>query len=250
MTQSPFSLDGKIALITGAAAGIGRATCLAFSAAGAEVIATDRDLSGLQRLAAELDGLRIAALDVTDPQAIERTVAEAGPIDILFNCAGVVPAGAILDTTRTDWQRAFDINVTSIFDMMRTVLPGMIDRGGGNIINVASVVSTIKMAPGRSAYAASKAAVIALTRSVALDYVGKGIRCNAICPGTVDTPSLEARMSATGDAEAARRAFVARQPMGRLGSAEEIAAAALYLASPQSAFVTGHAMVIDGGFSL
>jgi len=248
MTQSPFSLDGKIALITGA--GIGRATCLAFSAAGAEVIATDRDLSGLQRLAAELDGLRIAALDVTDPQAIERTVAEAGPIDILFNCAGVVPAGAILDTTRTDWQRAFDINVTSIFDMMRTVLPGMIDRGGGNIINVASVVSTIKMAPGRSAYAASKAAVIALTRSVALDYVGKGIRCNAICPGTVDTPSLEARMSATGDAEAARRAFVARQPMGRLGSAEEIAAAALYLASPQSAFVTGHAMVIDGGFSL
>ena len=250
MTQSPFSLDGKIALITGAAAGIGRATCLAFSAAGAEVIATDRDLSGLQRLAAELDGLRIAALDVTDPQAIERTVAEAGPIDILFNCAGVVPAGAILDTTRTDWQRAFDINVTSIFDMMRAVLPGMIDRGGGNIINVASVVSTIKMAPGRSAYAASKAAVIALTRSVALDYVGKGIRCNAICPGTVDTPSLEARMSATGDAEAARRAFVARQPMGRLGSAEEIAAAALYLASPQSAFVTGHAMVIDGGFSL
>ena len=250
MTQSPFSLDGKIALITGAAAGIGRATCLAFSAAGAEVIATDRDLSGLQRLAAELDGLRIAALDVTDPQAIERTVVEAGPIDILFNCAGVVPAGAILDTTRTDWQRAFDINVTSIFDMMRTVLPGMIDRGGGNIINVASVVSTIKMAPGRSAYAASKAAVIALTRSVALDYVGKGIRCNAICPGTVDTPSLEARMSATGDAEAARRAFVARQPMGRLGSAEEIAAAALYLASPQSAFVTGHAMVIDGGFSL
>ena len=250
MTQSPFSLDGKIALITGAAAGIGRATCLAFSAAGAEVIATDRDLSGLQRLAAELDGLRIAALDVTDPQAIERTVAEAGPIDILFNCAGVVPAGAILDTTRTDWQRAFDINVTSIFDMMCTVLPGMIDRGGGNIINVASVVSTIKMAPGRSAYAASKAAVIALTRSVALDYVGKGIRCNAICPGTVDTPSLEARMSATGDAEAARRAFVARQPMGRLGSAEEIAAAALYLASPQSAFVTGHAMVIDGGFSL
>ena len=214
MTQSPFSLDGKIALITGAAAGIGRATCLAFSAAGAEVLATDRDLSGLQRLAAELDGLRIAALDVTDPQAIERTVAEAGPIDILFNCAGVVPAGAILDTTRTDWQRAFDINVTSIFDMMRAVLPGMIDRGGGNIINVASVVSTIKMAPGRSAYAASKAAVIALTRSVALDYVGKGIRCNAICPGTVDTPSLEARMSATGDAEAARRAFVARQPMG------------------------------------
>ena len=250
MTQSPFSLDGKIALITGAAAGIGRATCLAFSAAGAEVIATDRDLSGLQHLAAELGGLRIAALDVTDPQAIERTVVEAGPIDILFNCAGVVPAGAILDTTRTDWQRAFDINVTSIFDMMRTVLPGMIDRGGGNIINVASVVSTIKMAPGRSAYAASKAAVIALTRSVALDYVGKGIRCNAICPGTVDTPSLEARMSATGDAEAARRAFVARQPMGRLGSAEEIAAAALYLASPQSAFVTGHAMVIDGGFSL
>jgi len=250
MTQSPFSLDGKIALITGAAAGIGRATCLAFSATGAEVIATDRDLSGLQRLAAELDGLRIAALDVTDPQAIERTVAEAGPIDILFNCAGVVPAGAILETTRTDWKRAFDINVTSIFDMMRTVLPGMIDRGGGNIINVASVVSTIKMAPGRSAYAASKAAVIALTRSVALDYVGKGIRCNAICPGTVDTPSLEARMSATGDAEAARRAFVARQPMGRLGSAEEIAAAALYLASPQSAFVTGHAMVIDGGFSL
>ncbi|TPM07078.1 SDR family oxidoreductase [Mesorhizobium sp. B2-3-11] len=250
MAQPPFSLHGKIALITGAAAGIGRATVAAFSKAGAKVIATDRDPSGLERLPAGSDGLRTAVLDVTDPDAIAGVVAQAGPIDILFNCAGIVPSGAVLDTTRQEWQRAFDINVTSIFDMSRAVLPGMIERGGGNIINVASVVSTIKTAPNRAAYAATKAAVVALTKSVALDYVGKGIRCNAICPGTVDTPSLEARIAATGEAEAARCAFVARQPMGRLGSAEEIAAAALYLASPESAFVTGHAMVIDGGFSL
>lgn len=250
MAQSSFSLHGKIALITGAAAGIGRATVEAFSKAGATVIATDRDLSGLERLAAGSDGLRTTVLDVTDPDAVAAVVAKAGPIDILFNCAGMVPAGAILDTTRQEWQRAFDINVTSIFDMTRAVLPGMIGRGSGNIINVASVVSTIKTAPNRAAYAATKAAVVALTKSVALDYVGKGIRCNAICPGTVDTPSLEARIAATGEAEATRRAFVARQPMGRLGSAEEIAAAALYLASMESAFVTGHAMVIDGGFSL
>lgn len=251
MAQSPFSLHGKVALITGAAAGIGQATVTAFSKAGAKVIATDRDPLGLEKLGTDkMIGLRTAVLDVTDPDAIAEVVAAAGPIDVLFNCAGIVPSGAVLDTTRQQWQRAFDINVTSIFDMTRAVLPGMIERRGGNIINVASVVSTIKAAPNRAAYAATKAAVVALTKSVALDYIGRGIRCNAICPGTVETPSLEARIAATGDAEATRRAFVARQPMGRLGSADEIAATALYLACAESAFVTGHAMVIDGGFSL
>jgi 2-keto-3-deoxy-L-fuconate dehydrogenase len=245
-----FRLDGKAVMITGAAAGIGRATSMELARAGAIVMATDLDSVGLDRLALEIPELRTAQLDVTDPDAIEKVVHEAGQIDILFNCAGIVPHGAILDGERREWQRTFDINVTSIFDMTRAVLPGMIERGRGNIINVASVVSTLKAAANRCAYAATKAAVIALTKSVALDYVSKGIRCNAICPGTVDTPSLARRIAAQGDAEAARKAFIARQPMGRLGSAREVAAAALYLASDESGFMTGHALVIDGGFSL
>jgi 2-keto-3-deoxy-L-fuconate dehydrogenase len=245
-----FRLDGKTAMITGAAAGIGRATAIAFASAGASVIATDLDSARLDVLKAEVPNLRTALLDVTNSDAIEKVVPAVGRLDILFNCAGIVPHGAILDGDRRAWQRAFDVNVTSIFDMTRAVLPGMIERGRGNIINVASVVSTLKTAVNRCTYAATKAAVIALTKSVALDYVSKGIRCNAICPGTVDTPSLAQRIAALGDSEAARKAFIARQPMGRLGSAEEVSAAALYLASEESGFMTGHALVIDGGFSL
>jgi 2-keto-3-deoxy-L-fuconate dehydrogenase len=245
-----FSLAGKTALLTGAGAGIGRATAKIFADAGARVIATDRDADTLVSLASESSGIVTMALDVTKPDQIADIADKAGAVDILFNCAGIVPAGNILEGSRDAWVRAFDINVTSIFDMTRSFLPGMIARGTGNIINIASVVSTLKTAPNRAAYAATKAAVIALTKSVALDFVGQGIRCNAICPGTVDTPSLGDRMAATGDAEVARRAFIARQPMGRLGTAEEIAFAALYLASSESAFMTGHALVIDGAFSL
>jgi 2-keto-3-deoxy-L-fuconate dehydrogenase len=245
-----FRLDGKTALITGAAAGIGRATAELFKKSGALVIATDRDRSGLDRLITDVPALHTVLLDVTDPVAVAQAVRAAGSIDILFNCAGMVPHGTVLDGERNDWQRTFDVNVTSIYDATRAVLPGMIERGRGNIINVASVVSTLKSAPNRCAYAATKAAVIALTKSVALDYVKQGIRCNAICPGTIDTPSLAERIAAQGDPAIVREAFVARQPMGRLGRAEEIAAAALYLASDESAFMTGHALVIDGGFSL
>lgn len=245
-----FSLDGKTALLTGAGAGIGRATALLFAGAGAKVIATDRDPATLAALAQEVPGITTAILDVTDPDQIASVTAAAGLVDILFNCAGCVPSGNILEGDRANWQRTFDLNVTSVFDMTRAVLPGMIARKYGNIINVASVVSTIKTAPNRATYAATKAAVVALTRSVALDFVGQGIRCNAICPGTIDTPSLGDRMAATGDAMAARTAFAARQPMGRLGTADEIAAAALYLASVESGFMTGHALVIDGAFSL
>lgn len=245
-----FRLDGKTALITGAAAGIGRATAELFNKMGASVLATDRDRSGLDRLTTDVPALHTVLLDVTDPVAVGQAVRAAGCIDILVNCAGMVPHGTVLDGERNDWQRTFDVNVTSIYDTTRAVLPGMIERGTGNIINIASVVSTLKSAPNRCAYAATKAAVIALTKSVALDYVKQGIRCNAICPGTIDTPSLAERIAAQGDPEIVREAFVARQPMGRLGRAEEIAAAALYLASDESAFMTGHALVIDGGFSL
>lgn len=245
-----FSLDEKTALITGAGAGIGYATALVFQRHGASVIATDRDGAALDRLAAENPAIQTRELDVTRTDQIDAVTSDIGAVDILFNCAGFVPSGAVLEGSREDWQSAFNINVTSVFDLTRAVLPGMLVRGHGNIINVASVVSTIKTAPNRAAYAATKAAVLALTKSVALDYVGQGVRCNAICPGTVDTPSLEGRMAETGDAAAARASFVARQPMGRLGTAEEIAAAALYLASDESGFMTGHGLVIDGAFSL
>jgi 2-keto-3-deoxy-L-fuconate dehydrogenase len=245
-----FTLSPYTALVTGAGAGIGRATSIAFSRAGARVIATDKDVNSLASLASEYPEIICHELDVTVSEQIDSIGNLIGDVDILFNCAGLVPAGSILDGDRASWQRAFDVNVTSVWLMTRHFLPGMIKKGSGNIINVASVVSTIKTAPNRCTYAATKAAVIALTKSVALDHVADGIRCNAVCPGTVDTPSLVQRMAATGDEISARRNFVARQPMGRLATAEEIAAAALYLASPESAFMTGHALVIDGAFSL
>lgn len=240
-------LKGKACLVTAAGQGIGRATALAMAREGADVLATDLDAGKLAELAGE--GLRTAQLDVRDPAAIEALRASAGRVDVLFNCAGFVESGTILDTTDAQWDFSLDLNVTAMFRMMRAFLPGMLDEGGGSIVNMASVASTVIAAPGRFAYGATKAAVIGMTKSVAADYVTRGIRCNAICPGTVESPSLQDRMRALGDYETARAAFVSRQPMGRIGRPEEIAALVVYLASDESAFTTGVAHVIDGGWA-
>jgi 2-keto-3-deoxy-L-fuconate dehydrogenase len=236
-------LAGKTALITGAASGIGRASAELFAREGATVWATDRDDFTLQ-------GCTTRKLDVLDPAQIKAVLTEAGPLDVLFNCAGMVAAGTILECSEADWAASFDLNVTAMVRMIRTALPAMIANGGGSIVNMASVASSITGVPNRFAYGASKAAVIGLSKHVAVDFVAKGIRCNAICPGTVDTPSLQDRLRATGDYEKARRDFNARQPMGRLGEAEEIAALALYLASDESSFTTGQIHVIDGGWTV
>ena len=238
-------LSGKTALVTGAAQGIGRATAALFAAEGATVWATDRNPEALRGL----DAVH-RRLDVTDPQQIEAVIGEAGPLDILFNCAGVVASGTILECSDADWELSFDVNVTAIYRSIRAALPGMLANGGGSIVNMASVASSITGVPNRFAYGASKAAVIGLTKSVAADFVAQGIRCNAICPGTIDTPSLQERLRATGDYESAWRDFNARQPMGRLGTAEEIARLALYLASDESSFTTGQIHVIDGGWTI
>lgn len=243
------SLAGKRALITGAAQGIGRSSAELFAAEGAEVIATDVNTVRL----CELDGragIATAALDVTDGDAVARFADGLEAVDVLFNCAGYVHQGAVLDCPDEEWSRSFETNVGSAFRMIRSLLPAMLEAGGGSIINMASAVSSLKGVPARCAYGASKAAVIGLTKAVAADYVGRGIRCNALCPGTVDTPSLGARIATLGDEAAARKAFVSRQPMGRLGHPDEIAAAALYLASDATAFMTGTVLVIDGGMSL
>lgn len=243
-------LSGKHALITAAGAGIGRATALAFADAGARVLATDIDGKALASLAATHPSIITQVLDVTDPAAIATLVGAAGPIDTLFNCAGYVHAGTILETDEASWQRSFSINVDSMFHLCKAVLPGMLERGGGSIVNMSSVASSIKGVPNRFAYSATKAAVIGLTRSIAADFVARGVRCNAICPGTVKTPSLEQRVQALGgDQEAAWRSFTDRQPMGRLGRPEEIAALALYLASDEASFTTGTIHVVDGGWS-
>ena len=240
-------LDGKTAFVTAAGQGIGRATALAFAAAGARVIATDLDEAKVHQIAS--DTIHTARLNVLHAADIAQAATDAGAIDILFNCAGIVPAGTILDCTEEDWGRTFDLNVTAMYRMAKAALPGMLAKGGGVIINMASVASSIKGVPNRFAYGTTKAAVIGLTKSIAADFVAQGIRCNAICPGTVDTPSLHDRLRAMGDYEAAHKAFVARQPMGRLGTAEEIAALALYLASDDAAYTTGQAYVIDGGWT-
>jgi 2-keto-3-deoxy-L-fuconate dehydrogenase len=241
------SLAGKTAIVTAAAQGIGRASAEALARAGAKVCATDIAADKLASLSGT-PGVQTARLDVLSPKAIEEFAAGfPDGVDILFNCAGVVHAGTILECTEAEWAFALDLNVTAMFRMIRAFLPGMIARGGGSIINMSSVASSVKGVPNRFAYQASKAAVVGLTKSVATDYVGQGVRCNAICPGTVESPSLQDRLRATGDFEAARAAFVARQPMGRIGQPEEIADLVVYLAG--ATFTTGQAHVIDGGWA-
>jgi 2-keto-3-deoxy-L-fuconate dehydrogenase len=237
-------LAGKTALITAAGQGIGRATAELFAAQGATVWATDVNLDALNDLA----GCRVARLDVRDDAMVREVIGQAGELDILFNCAGVVSGGTILDCSPEEWAFANDLNVTAMYRTIRAVLPGMIAKGGGSIVNMSSVASSIKGVPNRFAYCATKAAVIGLTKAVAADFVTQGVRCNAICPGTIETPSLHDRLRATGDYDAAWSAFVARQPMGRIGKAGEVAALALYLASDASAFTTGQTHVIDGGW--
>ena len=238
-------LQGKTAIITAAGQGIGRASAELFAREGARVIAADINPATL----ATLEGCETHVLDLTDAAAIERFGRDAGPVDILFNCAGFVHAGTILTTEESDFDFSFDLNVRSAYRMIRAILPGMLNNGGGSIVNMSSVAGSVIAVPNRFVYCASKAAVVGLTKSVAQDFVDQGIRCNAICPGTVQSPSLDDRMAATGDAERARADFVARQPMGRLGGPNEIAELALYLGSDLSSYTTGTVNIIDGGWS-
>jgi len=242
-------LEGKTAFITAAAQGMGRAAALAFAREGARVWATDVNAQGLKDLDGK-DGIRTRALDVTDESAIRKVAAEAGEVEVLFNCAGVVHHGSILDASMKDWDQAFAINVKSMFLVSRAFLPGMIKRQKGSIINMASVASSLRGLPNRCVYGASKAAVIGLTKSIAADYVRQGVRCNAICPGTVDTPSLQGRINAFADPVQARKDFVARQPMGRLGTVDDITGILVFLASDESLFATGNAYSIDGGMTI
>ncbi len=240
-------LAGKRAIVTGAGQGIGRATALAFAAEGASVLAISRTAAKLADLAAA--GIETLELDITAPDA-ESALSKAATADILFNGVGWVHDGTLMDCSMADWERSFAVNVTTMYRTIRAVLPGMVERGRGSIINVASVASSLTGVPRRAAYGASKAAVIGLTKAVARDVITSGVRCNALCPGTTETPSLHDRMKAQADPEAARRAFIARQPMGRLGQAEEMAEAAVYLASDLSAFATGTVLTVDGGQTL
>jgi len=246
-------LAGKTAFLTAAAQGIGRATAIAFAREGAQVIATDVDEAGLASLAREC-ACTTRRLDVLDGAAIEAAAREAGPVNVLFNAAGIVHAGSVLEFNEADWDLAFNLNARSMARTIRAFLPGMLARGGGAIVNIASVAGSVKGVPNRFVYAASKAAVIGLTKAVAADFVTRGIRCNAICPGTVDSPSLagrirtQAKVSGKSEDEV-RDQFVGRQPMGRLGTADEIAALAVYLASEEAAFTTGSVMIADGGMS-
>jgi 2-keto-3-deoxy-L-fuconate dehydrogenase len=245
-------LAGKRCFVTAAGQGIGRATALAMAAEGAIVVATDRDAHKVGDLGAR--GITHMPPDVLDDAAVERAAKEAGPIDILFNCAGFVHQNTILTCSDEDWDFGFALNVRAMWKMARAFVPGMVERGRGSIINMSSACSSVKGAPNRFLYGTTKAAVIGLTKSIATDYVGQGIRCNCLCPGTVDTPSLHERIAANaaqaGSLEGARAAFVARQAMGRLATAEELAALVVYLAAEESAFVTGQAIVIDGGWTL
>jgi 2-keto-3-deoxy-L-fuconate dehydrogenase len=239
-------LNDKIAIITAAGQGIGRATAERFVAEGARVIATDID----ETLLETLENCEVYKLDVCDPIAIKKIAAEIGPVDVLFNCAGYVENGTILDNNEEQWDFSFDLNVKGAYRMIREFLPLMLNSGGGSIINMASVASSISGVANRCIYGASKAAVIGLTKSIATDFVKMNIRCNAICPGTVDSPSLQERMSATGDYKKAVKDFIARQPMGRLGQTAEIAALVTYLASDDAAFTTGQTHIIDGGWAI
>ena len=243
-------LTGKNILITAAAQGIGRASALAMAAEGAKVIATDINEHLLGSLAMEAPTIECRKLDVLDGEAIATLAKELGAVDVLFNCAGHVHHGSILECTEQEWDFAFDLNVKAQYRLTRALLPEMLKAGGASIINMSSVVSSIVGAKDRFAYTASKAAVIGLTKSIATDYATKGIRCNAICPGAVESPSLEERLHAQGDYSKARAGFIARQPMGRIGLPEEIASLAVYLASDESAYMTGQALAIDGGWSV
>ena len=243
-------LAGKTALLTAAAAGIGRATAEAFAREGARVVATDIDAAALAGLKAET-----RKLDVRSTEAVRALAREIGAIDILFNCAGYVHHGSVLDCSDADWDFSFDLNVKSMHRTIRAFLPGMLEKGAGSIVNIASGASSVRGIPNRHVYGASKAAVIGLTKAVAADFIRKGVRCNAICPGTIESPSLDGRIEAQSRArdekiDKVRQEFVDRQPMGRLGKPEEVAALAVYLASDESAFTTGHIHLVDGGFAL
>ncbi|MBL4807674.1 MAG: SDR family oxidoreductase [Rhodobacteraceae bacterium] len=248
MTSLTGRLAGKTALVTAAGQGIGRATVEMFAAEGATVFATDLNVDSLAGLE-KIDGITSLKLDVTDGNAVVDLVAKIGPVDVLFNCAGFVDGGTILECDEDSWDFSFNLNAKAMYRLMRAVLPAMIAKGGGSIINMSSVASGLKGVPNRFVYVSSKAAVIGMTKAVAADFVTQGIRCNAICPGTVDSPSMHQRLRDTGDYDAALKAFVARQPMGRVGLAKEIAALALYLASDESGFTTGQAHIIDGGWT-
>ena len=239
-------LKGKRAFITAAAAGIGRASAIAFAREGASVFATDINGDGLASLTGE--GIETALLDVRDTAAVEAMAAKAGAVDILLNAAGFVHHGTALECSEADWDFSFDLNVKSMHRTIKAFLPGMLSRGKGSIVNIASSAGATKTVPNRYVYATTKGAVQALTKAVAVDFIGKGIRCNCICPGTIETPSLEGRIAALGGN--AREMFIARQPLGRLGTPEEVAALAVYLAGDESAFTTGGAFFIDGGFTL
>jgi 2-keto-3-deoxy-L-fuconate dehydrogenase len=242
-------LQGKVAFVTAAGQGIGRGAALAFAREGATVWATDLNAKTLAALEGQ-DGIRTRPLDATDEAAIARVAAEVGDIDVLFNCAGFVHHGTILDCTPKDWDFSFNINVRSMYLVTRALLPGMLKKGAGSIINMASVASSLKGLPNRFVYGATKAAVIGLTKAIAADYVRQGIRCNAICPGTVDTPSLGERINAFADPVQARKDFIARQPMGKLGTVDDITGILVFLASDESLFATGNAYAIDGGMTI
>ncbi|QRI66475.1 SDR family oxidoreductase (plasmid) [Shinella sp. PSBB067] len=242
-----LSLQNKRVLLTAAGQGIGRASAIAFARAGASVVATDVNEEALKGLAGE-KGIETHGLDVLSDEAVARVVAATGPFDVLFNCAGFVHAGTILDMTDGDLDFAFDLNLRAMVRTIRAVLPAMLERGSGAIVNMASVASSMKGVPNRAAYTITKAAVVGLTKSVAADYVAQGIRCNCICPGTVESPSLQDRLRAQGDYETARAAFIARQPIGRIGTPEEIADLAVYLAG--ATYTTGQAYAIDGGWTI
>jgi 2-keto-3-deoxy-L-fuconate dehydrogenase len=242
-------LDGKKILVTAAAQGIGRATALACAREGASVIATDVNMDKLDELSGTR-GIQVRRLDVTDEAAVIALAREIPAPNALINCAGFVANGTILECTQKDWDFSFNLNVRSMFYTIKAFLPGMLEQGGGSIVNIASIAGSVKGIPNRFVYGATKAAVIGLTKSVAADFVRKGIRCNAVCPGTVDTPSLGDRINAFSDPEQARKDFIARQPMGRLGNAEEIGELCVYLASDETQFMTGQAVMIDGGMTI
>jgi len=241
-------LKGKIAFITAAGQGMGRAAAVAFAAEGARVWATDLNAQALDSLAST-PNVTTRALDVTDGAAVARVAAEVGGVDVLFNCAGYVHNGTILDCTEQEWDKSFDVNIKAMYRVTRAFLPGMLGKGKGSIINMASVVSSVRGVPNRLAYGTTKAAVIGFTKAIAADHVKQGLRCNAVCPGTIDTPSLQARMNALPDPVQARKDFVARQPMGRLGTTDDIAPLLVYLASDESSFATGVAFTVDGGMT-